>query len=197
VKPVPNDLNAFLRLNGVVAVDDAIRAQTASLAAGIPDQTGRARAIFDWVRDEIPHTKDIAGEVVTCTAIETFGHKTGICFPKSHLLAAMLRHIGIPTGFCYQVFPNPAKAGGPPALHGLNAIFLSETDRWHRIDPRGNRAGIHAVFSLDPESLAFPDMPFLDDCVYAEPLAQVVAGLEGALNIAALWRDLPSAPAEK
>jgi transglutaminase-like putative cysteine protease len=69
MKPVPDDLNAFLRLDGVVAVNDAIRAMTAALAAGVPDRVAQARAIFDWVRDEIPHTKDIAGEVVTCTAI--------------------------------------------------------------------------------------------------------------------------------
>lgn len=193
MNPVPHDLNAFLRLDGVVAVNDAIRAMADALTAGSRDPIARARAVFAWVRDEIPHTKDIAGEVVTCTAIEAFEHKTGICFPKAHLLAAMLRHLGIPTGFCYQVFPNPADPAGPPALHGLNAIHLSATGRWHRLDPRGNRDGIHAVFSLDPESLAFPDMAFLDDCVYAEPLGSVVAGLKTAPNIAALWRALPSA----
>ena len=72
-------------------------------AVGTTGETERARALFEWVRDHIPHTHDVGGEEVTCSSIEVFEAGTGICYAKSHLLAAMMRYVGIPCGFCYQV----------------------------------------------------------------------------------------------
>ena len=178
MKLIPNDLNAFLGFDEVVSLNDAIIEKTDLLIAPFDAESDRAKVIFEWVRDNIPHTKDIGEEVVTCTAIEAFEKGTGICFPKSHLLAAMMRHAGIPCGFCYQVFNNPLNDDiETVALHGLNAIFLRETGEWHRIDPRGNKEGIQANFSITMESLAFPEMEFLDACIYAVPLSNVVSGL--------------------
>ena len=61
-----------------------------------------ARTCFQWVRGEIGHSGDIRAEVVTCSASEVLKEKTGWCFAISHLLAALLRVNGIPTGLCYQ-----------------------------------------------------------------------------------------------
>lgn len=41
-------------------------------------------------------------------------------------------------------------------LHGLNAIYLKEMDKWIRLDSRGNKEGVNAQFSLEKEILAFP-----------------------------------------
>ena len=71
--------------------------------------------------------------------------RVGICYAKSHLLAALLRAQGIPAGFCYQ------KLG---ALHGLNAVRLD--GRWVRLDARGNKTGADGQFSLAEERLAWP-----------------------------------------
>ncbi|WP_212695239.1 transglutaminase-like domain-containing protein [Vallitalea pronyensis] len=57
---------------------------------------------FEFVRDNISHSADINGEIVTCKASDVLHYKQGICYAKSHLLAALLRYHGIPTGFCYQ-----------------------------------------------------------------------------------------------
>jgi hypothetical protein len=106
----------------------------------------------------------------------------------------MMRSAGIPCGFCYQVFDNElAPPGQRAALHGLNAIYLRETGEWHPLDPRGNRDDVHAEFSLGEERLAFPELPFLDACVYAVPLPDVVSALRGAATIEELWPKLPSA----
>ena len=153
----------------------------------------KAKIIFEWVRDKIPHSKDVNREVVTCSSTETFDHVTGICFAKSHVLASMMRSEQIPCGFCYQVFHNPISSiPDSMGLHGLNAIFLNSTKRWHRIDPRGNRHDIHAEFSTEDERLAFPEMKFLDNCIYSKPLEDVVEGLQKASSITELWPVLPS-----
>jgi transglutaminase-like putative cysteine protease len=62
------------------------------LAAEIESGTEKARVLFEWVRDHIPHSRDIGSEKVTCTASEVLGEKTGICYAKSHLLADLRVH---------------------------------------------------------------------------------------------------------
>ena len=44
-----------------------------------------------FVRDEIPHSWDIKTDVVSRTASEVLKNKTGICWTKTCLLAALLR----------------------------------------------------------------------------------------------------------
>jgi transglutaminase-like putative cysteine protease len=82
----------------------AIIDQTQAITRGLTHDTAKAQALFEWVRDTIPHSWDIQTDIVTCTASEVLTQRTGLCYAKSHLLAAMLRCTGIPTGFCYQVF---------------------------------------------------------------------------------------------
>ena len=189
---VPKDIEAFLQFDDVVALDDQIRMKTDEIVSS-GGESEWARAIFEWVRDQISHSKDFDIEKVTCTSTEVMKFNTGICYAKSHLLAAMMRYAKIPCGFCYQVFENPlANKNQRLALHGLNAIYLEEVSSWRRIDPRGNRSDICTTFSIGDESLAFPDMNFLDDCVYASPLAVVIDGLRTAESVTSLWPHLPS-----
>ncbi len=193
MKLIPDDIKAFLHFDDVVKMNERIKEKTAQLISNIESEVDKAKAIFEWVRDKIPHTKDVNREEVTCSSTEAFDHGTGICFAKSHVLASMMRSENIPCGFCYQIFNNPISTiPDSMALHGLNAIFLNSTKRWHRIDPRGNRHGINAKFSIKKESLAFPEMKFIDDCIYSKPLEQVVEGLQTATSISELWPVLPS-----
>jgi hypothetical protein len=137
---------------------------------------------------------DVGVEQVSCTSAEVLALGTGICFPKPHLVASMMRCVGIPCGFCYQVFKHSPEATSQNlTLHGLNAIYPNTTSAWHRIDPRGNRTEINMAFSTDADALAFPEMRFLNDCIYAEPLDIVVNGLRNAESITDLWANLLSA----
>ena len=82
-------------------------------------------------------------------------HTEGICYAKSHLLAALLRAEGIPTGFCYQrlmLFDTPEKGY---CIHALNAIYIQSLNKWIRLDARGNKRDINAQFSVTEEKLAF------------------------------------------
>ncbi len=81
----------------------AVQTKAQTIVAGVASDIEKARLLFEWVRNEIPHSKDIASDAVTCSASEVLRAVTGICYAKSHLLAAFLRGVGIPAGFCYQV----------------------------------------------------------------------------------------------
>lgn len=141
------------------------------LRAGAPGDEAFAERAFTWVRDEVRHSYDAGNPQVTLTASEVLEHGVGLCYAKSHLLAALMRAQGIPSALCYQRLGH----GDDHVLHGLVAIHLG--GRWHRQDPRGNRADVDAQFSLAAERLAFPVDPSLGEIDYphlcAEP-AQVV-----------------------
>lgn len=172
----------------------AIIEQTQAITRSLTHDTEKARALFEWVRDAIPHSWDIGTDVVTCTASQVLQQRTGLCYAKSHLLAAMLRCSGIPAGFCYQVFRrNPPYHG--LALHGLNGVYLPSLGQWVRVDARGNTGTIDAQFSLTEERLAFPVDPhqgeFLYETIYSDPAPAVVAVLRGFTSLPALWPHLP------
>jgi transglutaminase-like putative cysteine protease len=73
-----------------------------NLAAQLTDNTDAdhdtAKKCFEWVRDNIRHSWDYRLNPVTCKASEVLQHKTGYCYAKSHLLAALLRANSIPAG---------------------------------------------------------------------------------------------------
>jgi transglutaminase-like putative cysteine protease len=149
------------------------------LAARVHCETELVRACFEFVRDEICHSSDFKRNPVTCKASDVLRFKTGYCYAKSHLLAALLRANGIPTGLCYQRL-SIGDSGAPYCLHGLNAVYLKEFG-WYRIDARGNKPGIDAQFAPPREALAFsvrePQERDLPE-IWAEPLAAVVEVLE-------------------
>lgn len=170
----------------------SVRDLAISLAEGITDPFIVARRCFEWVRDEIKHSSDYQLNPVTCRASEVLAARTGYCYAKSHLLAALLRANDIPTGFCYQRLSIHG-AGPPFCLHGLNAVELPGIG-WYRIDARGNRADVHAAFTPPAERLAFA-IQFDGECnlpeIYAEPLSAVVHVLQTHATWDAVLANLP------
>jgi len=162
------------------------------IAAATKDRKALIKNCFEFVRDRIYHSSDYQMNPVTCRASEVLKNKTGYCYAKSHLLAALLRANQIPAGFCYQrlsVYDN----GAPYCLHGLNAIYLPEIG-WYRIDARGNKKGIDAQFTPPAEKLAFSiNFPEEIDCkkVFAEPLPVVVKALQTYKTWDRLLENLP------
>lgn len=149
------------------------------LAKGQNSKEKIAKVCFEWVRDEIKHSVDYQMNPVTCSASEVLEYRTGYCFAKSHLLAALLRANGIAAGFCYQrlsIFDD----GAPYSLHGFNAVYLPQYG-WYRIDARGNKEDVNAQFIPPQEQLAF-QLNFAEefDCkkVFDRPLDIVVNSLQ-------------------
>jgi len=183
----------YLRRTEVIDWDQPqVLALARRLAAGADETAEIARRCFEWVRDEIMHSADYRLPRVTCAASQVLTIGSGLCYAKSHLLAALLRANGIPAGFCYQRLSRDDN-GPPYCLHGFNAVWLPATG-WYRIDPRGNRAGIDARFTPPIERLAFhPRLAGETDLpgILAEPLPQVVAALRSVAHTDELWDRLP------
>ncbi len=137
-----------------------------------------AKSCFNYVRDEISHTGDAQSQQTSCKASEVLRYKTGWCYAKSHLLAALLRANGIPAGFCYQRLHCNEYKGGSYCLHGLNAIYLKDFG-WYKVDARGNKEGVNALFDPPHENLAFVlEEGEVDiEGIYEEPLDVVVQSL--------------------
>lgn len=70
----------------------------------------------EFVRDSISHSADINEDAITCNASEVLKSGHGICFAKSHLLAALLRCKSVPAGFCYQKWIRLDARGSPSRL---------------------------------------------------------------------------------
>ena len=146
---------------------------------------------YDIVRDRFPHSMDIDTQAVSVSASDVLRHGHGICYAKSHLLAAVLRACGIATGLCYQ------KLGGGERsyLHALNAVWLGDQGRWIRLDARGNKPGVDARFSIGVECLAFPVQTDRGQCDFAEiharPLPSTLEALRRSDTMEGLARHLP------
>lgn len=169
-----------------------VKALASTLSLNCLSKEEIAKNCFEWVRDNVKHSADYKLNPVTCKASDVLKHKTGYCFAKSHLLAALLRANEIPTGLCYQRLSIDDK-GAPYSLHGLNAIYLEDYG-WYRIHARGNKESVNAQFTPPNEQLAFPiNLKFEADLpeVWAEPLPLVVSVLEESRTYQEVYDNLP------
>ncbi len=186
-------VRAYLEATAVVDWDQPeVIALARTLAKGRDDPVAVARRCFEWVRDEIKHSGDFGLEPVTCSASQVLLHRTGLCYAKSHLLAALLRANAIPAGLCYQRLSLDG-VGPPFCLHGFNAVHLSGTG-WYRADARGDKPGVATAFDPPLERLAFA--PQLDgeatfDDIWSSPLPCVVEALTRHGSCAQLLSNLP------
>ncbi len=104
----------------VQAAAPEIRSLARTIRGERRDDVEFARAAFEWVRDEIRHSWDAQDPRVTVTATEVLDHGVGLCYAKSHLLAALLRSHQVPAGLCYQ------RVNGSDGffVYGLVAVYL-------------------------------------------------------------------------
>ncbi|MER6562651.1 transglutaminase family protein [Streptomyces sp. NPDC001027] len=189
------DLSAYLAADEVIDHGHpVVRATAARLARDAEDSYAYARLAFEYVRDDITHSQDAQDPRVTWRASDVLEQRTGVCYAKAHALAALLRAEDIPTALCYQRLARDDGDGDGHVLHGLVAVRFHGA--WHRQDPRGNKPGVDARFSLDGERLAFradaeageTDCPVL----YASPHPGVLEALRTASDRPSLWKSLPT-----
>jgi transglutaminase-like putative cysteine protease len=186
-------MDKFLKPTAVIDSDAVCVVSLAGeIAEGAADDEAVARRCFLWVRDFVRHSSDHQIPVVTCKASEVIEHRAGLCYAKSHLLAALLRARGIPAALCYQRLSLDDR-GSAFCLHGMVAVFLQRYG-WYRVDPRGNKAGLVTDFCPPTEKLAFaPRLPGEDDVPerFADALPNVVSALERYRTTDELSLNLP------
>jgi transglutaminase-like putative cysteine protease len=187
----------YLTRSPVIDYDDqAIRQTAHRLSAGARSDAEIIRSCYEFVRDEISHTFDIGADEVTCAASGVLRCGHGTCYAKSHLLAAILRYLGVPAGFCYQRLRDADSPSGY-ALHGLNAVYFSSLDLWVRLDARGNKPYANVRFDPGSDVLAYQIDESLgeseDPGVYASPAESVIRALTMSANVKTLSRSLPDA----
>lgn len=179
-----NNLNDYLGCSEVIDCNNIeIQEIARNLIQGAENEIGLVKSAYEFVRDEIRHSSDAGKNTVTWKASDVLKYKHGLCFANSHLLAAILRFLKIPTGFCYQKLEFDEGYG----LHGLNAVFISNLNKWIRLDARGNENGINAQFRLDKEILAYSvneekgevDFP----TIYSKPNKKVIEILKTNKNL--------------
>ena len=156
-----------------------VRTKAADLAAECVSELELIEKTYVFVRDGIAHSIDCGGMAVTCRASDVLRVGHGLCYAKAHLLAALLRANGIATDFCHQLLGLADEHDPQRVLHGLNAVWHADRQRWHRLDARGNKPGVDAQFlPHGPEQLAFAVHPQCGEVdyphIFAEPDPGVV-----------------------
>ena len=195
-----SEIPEFLKETKIINFSNPkIQALSDKLNENAADKTDLMKRIYEFVRDEISHSNDSGDSEVTLSASDVLEKGHGICFAKSHLFAALLRLNGIPTGFCYQKLILSEERNPILIFHGLCGVYIEETDVWVRLDPRGNKNGVNAQFSLDPENEKPAFIARLErgeedfKMIYAEPAAEVIAALTEYKTREELWENLPTA----
>ena len=158
-----------------------------------------ASMTYEFVRDRISHSADINSGNIYWRASDVLDKREGLCYGKSHLLAALLRANGIPTALCYQYLrldDNDESMESPLIIHGLNAVYFQSLGSWVRLDARGNKEGVKAEFSIDEEKLAFPVKPGLGETdlplLMVSTDRAVMLKLKKYEHLPELMQDLPT-----
>ena len=170
-----NKIDDYLKRDKVIDYKNKAIAELAdTLFKNADNELHFIKTAYEFVRDNISHSADINEDKITCAASEVLKAGHGICFAKSHLLAALLRCKGVPAGFCYQKLILDDETDPILIYHGLNGVYIKDHKKWIRLDARGNKTGVNAQFSIETEQLAFPIRPNLgevdDFMIYPDPI---------------------------
>lgn len=191
-----NKIDDYLKHDDVIDFEnEAVSKLADALFQKADGELDFIKAAYEFVRDSISHSADRGEDAVTCAASEVLKAGHGICFAKSHLLAALLRAKSVPAGFCYQKLILDDETAPVLIYHGLNGACIKDLKKWIRLDARGNKAGVNAQFSLETERLAFAVRPELGEedgfVIYPVPDVKVVEKLRNAKTRTELWGNLP------
>ena len=190
------NIDEYLKEDNVINYGNENIMQLANaLYQGASNEVEYIKKAYEYVRDSISHSADINKDILTCSASEVLEARHGICFAKSHLLAALLRYKSIPTRFCYQKLILDDETAPVLIYHGFNGVYVNEYKKWIRLDARGNKEGVNAQFSLDKPILAFYPREKYDEYyvkgIFANPDPGMMKVLEDAENIQYVIDNIP------
>lgn len=196
VIPYLSEINEYLCASSIIDFEDEIVKELSDVLWNLAQsETEYIKIVYEYVRDSISHSADSNYDRLPCSATDVLQEGHGICFAKSHLLAALLRCKSIPAGFCYQRLILDDEKAPFLVYHGLNGVYVREYEKWIRLDARGNKEGVNAQFSIEKEQLAFKIRPEIGEedntIVYPRPDADIIKKLKDNKTRTELCNDLP------
>ena len=197
IEPYSNNIEEYKKCDDIIDYDrESVRNLSDLLFDESEDEIDFIRRSYEYVRDSVSHSADAGEEMITISASEVLSAGHGICFAKSHLLAAILRAKGVPAGFCYQKLILDDETAPVLIFHGLNGVYIKDLEKWIRLDARGNKPGVNAQFSIDTEQLAFPIRTEKGEedsfIIYPNPDSLVLDTMRQSRTRSELWDDLPA-----
>jgi len=205
----PADPAACLGPTDVIESEQpAIRDLAQRLTAGLDSPPDKARALFDYVRDEIVY--NFAPLLATRSdwrASATLARGDGFCQQKALLLAALARAVGIPSQIGFQHLKDyklletryvSVLPDGVIPFHGLNALYLN--GRWIWADATldaglSERRGYRLVEFRADEDMLLPatdlaGRPHFDFLAEFGPYPDLPVALSDAFaSLHTLWRE--------
>lgn len=166
-------------------------AQQATLKCTTDEE--RAKALYEFVRDDIEHAYNIDSIAIPFRASTTVKARVGTDDSKAILLAALLRYYKIPAGFCYQYLTVADDEKNGYYMHCYNAIYLN--GKWIKVDACGRKNGQKTSFHTITPSLAFTPRETYGEYnvkgIYANPNMAAIRVIEQADDIADVMFGLP------
>ncbi|MBQ6630146.1 MAG: hypothetical protein IJH65_15190 [Methanobrevibacter sp.] len=152
------DLTAYLKASTNCQVGNSkIKSIVNSLTSGLTSDTAKAKAIYNYVRDQISYSFYYDTKY---GAVGTLNAKTGNCVDQAHLLIAMYRTAGLAAryvhGTCYFTL------SGSTYGHVWAQVLIGDT--WIVCDPTSNRNSFGNVVNWNNNNYAlhgyYPSISF-------------------------------------
>ncbi len=170
-----------------------ITRETSQATIGCRTEEEKVKAIFEFVRDEISNAFAIDAIDIPYTASQVVKARLGTDDAKAILLAAMLRSINVPAGFCYQRLTIVDDDSEGHYLHCYNAVYLDGA--WIKLDASANPNGVKSGFCKITPELSFIPRDVYDECnmpgIWAEPYEKSMDVLKDAEYVEEVVFNLP------
>lgn len=124
--------------------------------ASVPSGWARARAICDWVRENIAYKRGVSSP--HWSARDAIAKRIGVCRDRTHAVIALARAFNMPARYAVSYVPDIGieDDGNPMDFHAYAEVWLE--DRWFVFDPhdaRPRRGRVFIASGLDAADAAF------------------------------------------
>ncbi|HPQ05325.1 MAG TPA: pseudomurein-binding repeat-containing protein [Methanothermobacter sp.] len=134
-----NELGQYLVATANCQVNDpSIQSLAAQLTAGLTGEWDKARAVFNWVRDNIDYSFYYNTRY---GAVGTLKYKTGNCCDHAHLVVALARAAGLPARYVHGICTFSSGTYG----HVWAQIYVN--GKWYNADATSTRNSLGVVNS--------------------------------------------------
>ncbi|MDI6882208.1 MAG: pseudomurein-binding repeat-containing protein [Methanothermobacter sp.] len=132
-----SELNQYLAATANCQVNDpSIQALAAKLTAGLTSAWDKAKAVFNWVRDNISYSFYYNTRY---GAVGTLKYRTANCCDHAHLVVALARAAGIPARYKHGICTFSSGTYG----HVWAQIYINGV--WYNADPTSTRNSLGVI----------------------------------------------------